>query len=131
MSEMINDESRCPCGTGLTFAECCGPILLGRRRAPTAEALMRSRFSAFAVGDSDHLLRSWHPDTRPQDLILDDGMRWLRLDVESVTGGGPFDTAGTVEFTAMYRADGHRGQLHEISSFTRYEGAWVYVDGTV
>ena len=131
MSTTLDDDARCPCGTGLTLAECCGSILRGERRAPTAEALMRSRFTAFAVGDRNHLLRSWHPDTRPADLTVDDSMRWLRLDVESVSGGGPFDTTGTVEFTAFYRAEGRRGQMHELSTFTRLDGSWVYVDGAV
>ena len=96
-------DARCPCLSGFPFGECCGPVLDGTRPAPTAEALMRSRFTAFVVGDREHVLRSWHPRTRPTDLSLDEKMRWYRLDVESTRGGSPFDTDGEVTFTAYYR----------------------------
>ncbi|PKN22360.1 MAG: hypothetical protein CVU68_04410, partial [Deltaproteobacteria bacterium HGW-Deltaproteobacteria-3] len=62
----------CPCGNGLKFAECCGPFLEGSRPAPTAEALMRSRYTAFAVQDVPYILRSWHRSTRPASLDLSD-----------------------------------------------------------
>ena len=124
-------DARCPCLSGFPFGECCGPVLAGERAAPTAEALMRSRFTAFALGDRNHLLASWHPDTRPEDLELDDAMRWYRLDVESTDGGSPFDTEGEVTFTAYYKSGSERGSLHERSRFTRYDGRWVYLDGVL
>jgi SEC-C motif-containing protein len=124
-------ETRCPCLSGLPYAECCEPLHRGERTAPTAEALMRSRYSAFAVGDAGYLLATWHPTTRPRDLELDPGVRWVRLDVLATQAGGPFDTAGTVEFRAHHRdADGGRGSQHEVSRFVREAGAWSYVDGT-
>jgi SEC-C motif-containing protein len=129
--EGVDDDARCPCLTGLPYGECCGPLHRGERAAPTAEALMRSRYSAFAVGDAAYLLSSWHPSTRPADLEIDPDQRWLRLDVVSATGGGPFDDAGTVEFVATYRHDGQRGQLREASRFVREDGRWFYVDGDV
>lgn len=92
---------------------------------------MRSRFTAFALGDSDYLRRSWHPRTRPEQLDLDSARRWLFLEIHEVTGGGPFDRTGTVEFTAHYRDSGGRGRLHENSRFTRVDGAWCYVDGDI
>ncbi|GIG36919.1 YchJ family protein [Cellulomonas pakistanensis] len=123
--------TRCPCLSGLPYDECCGPLHRGERTAPTAEALMRSRYSAFAVGDAGYLRATWHPASRPADLDLDAGTRWLRLDVLATAAGGPFDTAGTVEFRATYRdADGTRGALHELSRFVREDGRWLYVDGT-
>lgn len=122
----ISEETRCPCGTGETYGACCARLHRGERAA-TAEQLMRSRFSAFAVGDADYLRRSWHPRTRPRDLDLDDGLRWTRLDVLNTSGGGPFDTEGTVEFRAHYRQGGRPGSLHENSEFTRVDGHWVYV----
>lgn len=125
---MIDDARRCPCGTGLTFGECCGPILRLEREAATAEALMRSRFTAFAVGDVDWLLRSWHSSTRPRSLELDPGIRWLRLDVLGTTGGGPFDREGTVAFASHWVAEGRRGSMRELSRFRRDSG-WQYVDG--
>lgn len=121
---------RCPCGTGLTFGECCAPIHTGQRDAPTAEALMRSRFTAFAISDDAYLLRSWHPATRPSRLDAEPGIRWLRLDIVDTVAGGPFDKEGIVEFVAHYRSEDGRGQLHERSRFVRQD-SWCYVDGDV
>ena len=88
---------------------------------------MRSRYTAFALGDREHLLRSWDPATRPADLDLDPGVQWRRLLVLATTGGSPFDDTGTVEFEAHYRQAGRRGVQHENSSFARREGRWFYV----
>lgn len=129
------DDSRCPCGRGDTYGACCGPVLRQERRAATAEALMRSRYTAFAVGDVEHLLRTWHPRERPDrgELAdaLADGTRWLRLDVRGTSGGGPFDDAGTVEFVAISRTPQGRQEQHELSRFVREDGEWLYVDGEV
>jgi SEC-C motif-containing protein len=127
----MNDDTRCPCGTGHPYGDCCAPLHRGAARAATAEALMRSRFSAFAVGDAGYLLATWHPRTRPVKLELEPAQRWIRLDVLATEGGGVLDDAGTVEFRAHYRWDGRRGALHERSRFTREGGAWHYVDGDV
>ncbi|MFB9966325.1 YchJ family protein [Sinosporangium siamense] len=96
---------------------------------PTAEALMRSRFAAFARQDEAYLLRTWHPATRPKRVEFERGMRWVTLEVEEVTGGSTFHTEGTVTFRAHYAFRGRRGSMHERSRFTRDGGAWVYVDG--
>ncbi|MGW5313497.1 YchJ family protein [Nocardia thailandica] len=122
-------EKPCPCRWGEPFERCCGAILAGEKPAATAEALMRSRYTAFAVGDTGYLTRSWHPRTRPADLTLDPGRRWLFLEVVATERGGPFDDNGTVEFIAHYRLDGARATVHEVSSFVRRDGAWVYLDG--
>ncbi len=128
----MDGTARCPCSSGLQYGECCGPIHTGSAPAPTAQALMRSRFSAFAVGDADYLLESWHPSTRPADLDLDADTRWLRLDIVSTSAGGPFDDRGEVAFEARYRtADGERGVLRERSRFVREHGRWYYLDGDV
>ncbi|MEU2087772.1 YchJ family protein [Nocardia beijingensis] len=126
----MNATRRCPCGRGEAFDDCCGPVLSGERPAPTAEALMRSRYTAFAVGDTGYLLRSWHPRTRPRELTLDPAQRWLFLEITGTERGGLFDDSGTVEFVAHYRDADGRGALHETSRFTRADGAWVYLDGT-
>jgi len=127
----VPTPTRCPCLSGLPYDECCGPLHRRERTAPTAEALMRSRYSAFAVGDAGYLLATWHPATRPASLDLDDTTAWRRLDVLATDGGGPFDTTGTVEFRASYSDPGGRGSLHEVSRFVREDGAWTYVDGSV
>lgn len=124
------DAQRCPCGSGDVLEVCCGPILAGRA-APTAERLMRSRYTAFALGQAEHLLRSWHPSTRPDRIDLDPDLRWLRLDVLAKVGGGPFETEGVVEFEAIHRDARGRGVLHERSRFVREDGHWLYVDGAV
>ncbi|WP_236789406.1 YchJ family protein [Amycolatopsis sp. GM8] len=120
---------RCPCGTGETYGDCCGPLHRGERAAATAEQLMRSRFSAFAVGDTEYLLATWHRSTRPAGVDLDPAQRWTRLDVLATTGGSPFHETGTVEFRAHYRQDGKPGSMHENSAFTREGGRWLYVRG--
>lgn len=119
-------DSPCPCGTGLDYGACCRPLHLQERQAATAAELMRSRYSAFVVGDDDHLFRTWHPRTRPDD-VDGGGARWLGLEVLSTVDGGPDDAAGVVEFRA--RHDG--GVLHERSRFARRAGRWFYVDGEV
>jgi SEC-C motif domain protein len=90
---------------------------------------MRSRYSAFATGDAEYLLRSWHPDTRPSTVPLDPAQQWERLEIVATTGGGLLHAEGTVEFRAHYRHRTHSGVLHERSRFSRVDGRWVYVDG--
>ena len=121
--------TRCPCLRGQAYDDCCGRFHRGESTAPTAELLMRSRFSAFALHDVGYLERTWHPTTRPRRLVLDDDVRWYRLDVLAAAGGGPDDVAGTVEFRAFYRATDGAGAQHEVSRFVRQGGAWVYLDG--
>ncbi|MET8837053.1 YchJ family metal-binding protein [Micromonospora sp. NPDC004540] len=118
----------CPCGSALPYPDCCGPIHRGASAAATAEALMRSRYSAFAVGDAEHLLHSWHSTTRPPRLRLDPGTRWTRLEVLDTDRGGLFDTEGTVRFRAHYREAGRPGTVAEHSRFVREDGRWVYMD---
>lgn len=123
----VAGESPCPCGSGERFDGCCGPILDGTP-APTAERLMRSRYTAFSVGDVRHLRLTWHPRTRPDDLELDPGLRWTELEVLGASGGGAEDDDGEVEFRAHWRQGRERGSLHERSAFVRRGGRWVYVE---
>ncbi|MGN7186896.1 YchJ family protein [Microbacterium enclense] len=119
-------QAPCPCGDG-AFGACCGPILDGAA-APTAERLMRSRYTAFVVGDAAHLVRSWHPRTRPDDVVADDGTVWRGLVIEGAEEHGD---AATVTFRASWRQHGVDGELRERSRFVRRGGRWVYVDGDV
>jgi SEC-C motif domain protein len=118
-------DERCPCGHPMPYADCCGPAHRGSSPS-TAEALMRSRYSAFARGDAGYLHRSWHPDTRPAAVTVDPDTRWIGLDVLESTGGGLFDTDGVVEFRARYRDRRGPGEVHERSRFVRHDGSWVY-----
>jgi SEC-C motif-containing protein len=113
--------------SGLSYGECCETLHLGETDAPTAEQLMRSRFSAFAVGDAGYLLATWHPSTRPTTLELDPELRWYRLDIIDRAAGGPLDARGEVEFKAFWRSSDARGSQRERSSFVREGGRWFYV----
>ncbi|WP_440099041.1 YchJ family protein [Streptosporangium sp. H16] len=117
----------CPCGLPAEYGDCCGRLHRGEASATTAEALMRSRFSAFSVGDGEYLLRSWHPSTRPPVVELDRSVRWTRLEVLETTGGSSFHTEGTVRFRAHYVERGKEGHMEEHSRFARHAGDWVYV----
>ncbi|MBP5864686.1 MULTISPECIES: YchJ family protein [Streptomyces] len=115
----------CPCGLPEAYESCCGRRHSGAAAAPTAEALMRSRYSAFVVRDEAYLLRSWHPRTRPAAVDFDTTMRWTGLEILDTGDGSAFHSTGTVTFRASFRG----GSLHERSRFERVDGAWVYVDG--
>lgn len=125
----------CPCGGAggkpTAYVACCGRYHAGplRGQAPTAEALMRSRYSAFVLDLTDYLLATWHPDTRPATLGTNKpGLQWLGLQVRGHTAQDA-DHA-TVEFVARSKPPGGRAhRMHELSRFVRQEGCWLYVDG--
>ena len=118
---------KCPCGNGSAYVTCCGPMHDGEP-ATTAEALMRSRYSAFATGRLDYVLRTWHPRTRPTDLSPTASVTWVGLDVLRTVDGGVLDDTGTVEFRARFRSADRESVMHETSRFRRRAGRWVYVD---
>jgi len=120
----------CPCQSGRSYAQCCAPLHGGEAVADNAEALMRSRYSAYVRGDAAYLLASWHASTRPVALDLSDAgaTRWLGLDVRSHEQHD--SDHAIVEFVARYRTGGEPAvRLHEISRFVREDGRWYYVDG--
>jgi SEC-C motif-containing protein len=125
----------CPCGRAdargqpLAFARCCGRFLADpeHTRAPDAEALMRSRYSAFVLQDAAYLLATWHPQTRPPEIVFETGLKWLGLEVR---GHRTLDaTHAEVEFVARSRLGGRGHRLHERSRFVCEDGRWFYVDG--
>ena len=125
------NSADCPCGSGRLYSDCCEPLHDGVP-AGTAEALMRSRYAAFALGLEAYLLSSWHPSTRPATIDLHDGTVWRRLQIVDTVAGGPGDETGIVEFRASFRdADGAPGLLHERSRFERLDGPWTYLDGDI
>ena len=91
---------------------------------------MRSRYSAFAVGDADYLLATWHPATRPGSVDLDPAVEWRRLQIRGTTDGGEDDDAGTVEFVAHYWDSARRqyGRQQENSRFVRQGSVWLYLE---
>jgi len=117
----------CPCGSGESYAACCGPLHTGEAAAETAKQMMRSRFSAFVLRDEAYLLRTWHPRTRPERVRFDELPTWLGLSVVATADGREGESVGEVEFEAAYVG----GVLHERSRFSRRAGRWVYVDGDI
>jgi SEC-C motif-containing protein len=121
-------HAACPCDSGQTYSDCCGPWHAGHALgapAPTPEALMRSRYSAYVLGLIDYLLATWHPSTSPGELELSP-VKWLGLEVRYAQATGD---AGVVEFVARYRDSGRGGRMHEVSRFVREHGCWLYIDG--
>ncbi|MCW4151779.1 YchJ family protein [Halomonas sp. 18H] len=115
----------CPCGSGHFLAACCGRHHDGEPAA-TPEALMRARFSAFALGRNDYLLATWHPDTRPASLPDEDPTHWIRLEIIESSSDGD---QGRVHFRATFREGRRWGVLEEDSRFTRLDAGWCYADG--
>ena len=123
------DDVTCPCGIKVEYARCCGRYLDGGETPQTAEQLMRSRYCGFALYDEPYLLATWHPDTRPGKVRLDERQRWLGLSIRATEAGGPGDDTGFVEFVARFKVDGKGHHLHEISRFEKIDGRWYYLDG--
>lgn len=125
--------SSCPCGSGKAFANCCSPIISGQEKAATPEALMRSRYSAFATGEAEFLTQSLHPEHR-HDHDADATKRWaensdwLGLEIVSSEAG---DEEGMVEFIATFKEKGIVRRHHEKSQFKKDGGDWYFVDGQV
>jgi len=120
----------CPCGLPADYAACCGRYHAGEA-APDAERLMRSRYSAYVRQLADYLRQTWHPDTRPAELSLDEapGQRtqWLGLTVNEHSVTGP--NSAEVRFTARYRIGGGSAvRMNEHSRFLRIDGRWYYLD---
>lgn len=120
---------RCPCrkkSETRSYAACCQPFHKGERAAPSAEALMRSRYSAFAFCDAAYLAATWHPSTRPATIEFNPGQAWLMLRIIAASTDGD---AATVEFSAKSRIGTDSFTLQEVSRFVREGGRWLYVDG--
>ena len=122
-------DQGCPCGSGAPYEACCQVFVSGAATAPTAEKLMRSRYSAFVRQETQYLLDSWHPQTRPSRVRLDAGQKWIGLAIKSTEAGGEADSAGVVEFVARFKVAGKGHRLHERSRFEQIDGRWYYLDG--
>ncbi|GHV73214.1 UPF0225 protein [Spirochaetia bacterium] len=128
----------CPCGSGRPYAECCEPYITGAQKPPTAESLMRSRYTAYAEHAVDYIVETCVRDTDEKQNIdvketraWSEGSKWLGLKILSVTRGGPADTEGTVEFEASYERDGLRDIHHERAQFKKVDGQWLYDEGDI
>jgi SEC-C motif-containing protein len=126
----------CPCGSGLPYSACCEPYISGAKDAPTAEALMRSRYSAYAEHAIDYIVGTCDREDREavdvkQTRAWSERSTWLGLKILSVDKGGPLDTEGTVEFEASYEQDGLKDIHHEKARFKKISGKWFYEDGDI
>ena len=126
----------CHCGSGQSYQACCEPFVSGASQATTAEALMRSRYSAYVEGAIDYLGDTLHPNHRADwdreaTRRWSEGAEWHGLDIVDVEAGQPEDREGVVEFIASFTEDGHSRRHHERSRFARQGGRWYYVDGDV
>ena len=129
-------KSPCPCGSGKSFPECCEPVVSGASSASTPETLMRARYTAHTMGNFDFLESSLHSSTRePVDRAKmrqwADAVTWEGMEVHETSGGGENDETGTVSFTARYSVNGMEQEMREDAAFSRENGEWRYVDGTV
>jgi len=92
---------------------------------------MRSRYSAFVLGDEGYLRQSWAPESLPDEPLLDAAVKWLGLTILSTEAGGEQDQTGVVTFVACYKVNGRAGRMQERSRFVREQGLWRYFDGDV
>ncbi len=127
MAKTAQADSRCPCGSDKPYAHCCELLHCGAS-APSAEALMRSRYAAYALGLDAYIRRSWHASTRPpaQELANAEKPRWIGLQIKRHE---PSDADhAIVEFSARYKINGRAFVMREISRFVREDGHWFYLD---
>ncbi|MGZ5051118.1 MAG: YchJ family protein [Methylobacter sp.] len=128
----MNTQTLCRCGSGLAYAECCGLFHSGEKKPATAEALMRSRFSAYALHNAGYLQDTWDAAGRPEAIDFSkENAEWTRLEISHTKKGGVKDSKGVVEFKAYYLQDGEEYVMNEISQFVKRAGGWFYLDGVV
>jgi SEC-C motif-containing protein len=124
----------CPCCSGREYEQCCEPFIEGEANPPTAEALLRARYTAFTVEAIEYVRTTTHPRSL-QDFDEDEarswstGSDWEGFEILESTGGGPNDDQATIEFAATYIQDEEEKVHHEISRFKRDKGKWFFVDG--
>ncbi len=123
----MTDTATCPCNSDRPYAECCEPLLCGDRMASTAEALMRSRYTANVVRDVAYLLKSWHPSTRPDTIDPATIPYWCSLHIVRTEKGMESDSEGVVEFKASSFIQEELWQLHEVSRFMKEDGQWLSI----
>lgn len=132
MNPQAVPEEPCLCGSGRNYRDCCEPLHAGAVAAKTAEQLMRSRFTAYALRNADYLASTWDKNTRPESIDFSkEDVRWTGLEIVSKKKGQPGDPRGIVEFKAFYEVDGTAHVMREISRFRHTDGRWVYLDGSV
>jgi len=123
MNKKTNND--CPCGSGFTLDKCCLPYISGQLPAPTPQALMRSRYTAYCLHNTQYILTSWHASTRPDEVTTDElSTQWIKLKIVACE-------KECVEFIATYRINGKAHKLHETSQFSFEEPHWFYLNGQI
>lgn len=124
---------KCPCGSEKEYSKCCELYHEGRQLPPTAEALMRSRYSAFAKNKMDFLRQTTDPQTIDQideaaNQEWADRAKFLQLEIINAEEKG---TKGSVEFKATYLVDDEEYVHHEVSTFRKQAGQWFFKSGKI
>lgn len=124
----------CPCGSNLEYSKCCEPYIKGEKKAPTAEALMRARYTAYSKAEIGFIKETLAPETRSdfnEKSARDWAQKseWKGLQIQSVKQGKETDNKGVVEFTAKYKTEGKTLEHHEVAEFRKSDGKWYFVDG--
>jgi SEC-C motif domain protein len=130
----LNAETFCLCGSGIEYRQCCEPFHSGDELPATAEKLMRSRFTAYALDKTQYVQDTWDASTRPKPektQLAEENIDWQRLEIIDTKKGESNDSKGIVEFKAFYLNNGEAYRLHEVSRFVKTSGRWFYLDGVV
>ena len=128
--------SNCPCGTSIDYADCCEPIVTAKKKAETAEQLMRARYTAHVKVDVDFIFKSTHPDYRhgfghKETKDWAENSEWHGLEILETTKGGAKDDTGEVEFIARFKDREGRRSHHERARFSKVKKQWHFIDGTM
>ena len=129
------DKKLCPCGSSLGYSACCEPIIKGKAKAQTAEALMRARYSAYVKHEINFIAASCVRNEGDADIDMEETRRWseesewLGLTIHGTSKGGPSDSEGIVEFSATYARKGLQDEHREVAAFKKVDGAWMYDEG--
>jgi SEC-C motif-containing protein len=128
-----DSNTPCPCGSQQSLQACCLDFIEGTRLPPTAESLMRSRYTAHSLVAVDYLWDTWSPEQRLRSSKSDirawaESCDWLGLQIRNTHAGAEYDDSGIVEFVAIFRQQGQLHQHHETSLFRKHLGKWFYVD---
>lgn len=133
LTKQLNPESPCPCGSDKSLAGCCLPLIRRQVPAATAEALMRSRYTAHCLQAIDYLWDTWDPQQRQQSSPEDirqwaSSCHWLGLHIVATTAGKENDQQGAVRFIASYIQEGEKHQHREVSLFKKSDNGWLYIN---
>jgi SEC-C motif-containing protein len=130
----MNDTTACPCNSGLSYANCCEPLIKSVSAAASPEALMRARYSAFVHQEMSYLLETLHPSQR-SDYDPEGAAKWAReadwtsLEILDIKDDPATENSGSVEFKASYRRNGEKLEHHELAEFRKTGGNWYFFDG--